>query len=413
MISESTSFVEVHSKKYKLPIRPTVVVCIDGFDPTYLGAGIEDGILPNMARFSKQGFHVIAKSAMPSLTNPNNASIITGVPPAVHGIAGNFFIDPETKEEHMVLDDTYLRGPTILEKMANRGIRVATVTAKDKLRKILKHGLEGSICFSAQYADKCTIEENGIEGVENWLGRKVPPQYSGDLSLFALDAGVKLLEEDRADLMYLTLSDFIQHKFAPRSKESDDFLSAVDARLGKLVQLGAIVAVTGDHGMSDKCGSDGKPNVIFLEDELNQKFGEGSVRVMTPITDPFPGHHGGIGSFVRVHFLKPLDLKAVIEYCESFPQVQEACPREEAAIRYETPLDRESEVVVVSIKHAGIGSRRDEHDMSNIEDHRLRSHGGWSEQEIPLLRSTPVTGVDIGGIQWRNFSAFDLVLNYA
>ena len=131
----------------------------------------------------------------------------------------------------MIQDDSLLRGTTILEQMSKRGVRVAAVTAKDKLRKIIGHGLtpeNGAICFSSERSAHCTIAENGITDVEKWIGRPAPPQYSGDLSLFVLDAGVKLLEEDRADLFYLTLSDFIQHHHGPGSKESDDFMKGLD-----------------------------------------------------------------------------------------------------------------------------------------------------------------------------------------
>jgi phosphonoacetate hydrolase len=210
------------------------------------------------------GFHATAKCAMPSLTNPNNVSIITGVPTSIHGIAGNFYLDRTTGQEHMVLDDTLLRGSTILELMANKGVRVAAITAKDKLRKILNHGLstsKGAICFSAQAAKSCTEAEHGISEVEKWLGHSAPEQYSGDLSIFVLDAGLKLLQENRADLFYLTLSDYIQHKYSPGLPESNGFLQELDARLGNFVELGAIVAVTGDHGMSDKSNEDGSPNI--------------------------------------------------------------------------------------------------------------------------------------------------------
>jgi phosphonoacetate hydrolase len=352
---------------------------------------------------------------MPSFTNPNNCGIITGAPTAKHGIAGNFFLDKKTREEHMVLDDTLLRGTTILEQLSKRGVRVAAVTAKDKLHKILAHGLtpkKGAICFSSEKAATCTLSEHGIQNVETWLGQSAPDQYSGTLSLFVLDAGVKLLQEDRADVFYLTLSDFVQHHYAPGSKEADEFMTAVDERLGKLVELGAVVAVTGDHGMSEKTHADGTPNILFLEDALDKKYGKGFARVVCPITDPFVRHHGALGSFVRVHLRQPQeDLADVLDFCRSFPQVDMALEGAEAAERFEMPPDREGDFVVVSVKNAVIGSRAEEHDLSTISGHRLRSHGGLSEQEIPLILSVPFGG-SRPGHRWRNFDAFDLALNY-
>src|ERR1700679_932360 len=99
---DPASSVEVHGRTYQLPCQPTVIVCVDGFDPEYLEGGCADGILPTLSTFLKSGFHVTAKSAMPSVTNPNNISIITGAPTSIHGIAGNFYLDKLTAEEHMV-----------------------------------------------------------------------------------------------------------------------------------------------------------------------------------------------------------------------------------------------------------------------------------------------------------------------
>lgn len=318
----------------------------------------------------------------------------------------------------MVLDDSTMRGSTILEQMGNAGVRVAAITAKDKLRKIINHGLDpskGSVCFSAQYANDCSIEEHGIADVEEWLGRPAPKQYSADLSLFVLDAGVKLLEEGRADLFYLTLSDYVQHKHAPGSAEADEFMHAIDARLGRLEELGARIAVTGDHGMSHKAKEDGAPNVLFLEDFLNEKWPEAGSRVVCPIADPFVVHHGALGGFVRVHVMNENfeGVEEMIQACRSLPEVESAYSGKEAAALFEMPEDREGELAVIAKDNAVIGSSREKHDLSQLGGLKLRSHGGLSEQEIPLLMSeAPCEPLVDSGKKWRNFDIFDLVLNY-
>ena len=411
--AEAQPTVTLHSKSYALPQRPTVVVCVDGFDPEYLEKGIADGLLPNFKKFVETGFHTTANVAMPSLTNPNNTSIITGVPTAVHGISGNFFLERETGEEVMVLDASLLRGSTILAEMSKRGVRVAAVTAKDKLRRILDCGLEGAICFSSEYAAECTLAENGIEDVEAWIGRPAPSQYSADLSLYVLDAGVKLLEEGRAELFYLTLSDYIQHKHAPREPESNDFLAALDERLGRLVDLGAVVAVTGDHGMSNKYNDDGSPNALFLQDELESRFGPDCARVICPITDPFVKHHGALGSFVRVHVRRASDIPAMIDLCKTFPQADLVLTGADAATKFEMPLDREGDFTVVSVWNAVVGAKKIEHDLTQLGAHKLRSHGGLSEQQVPLISSKPIQDHEAASRKaWRNFDAFDLALNW-
>lgn len=361
----------------------------------------------------QSGFHTTALAAMPSFTNPNNVSIITGVPPAVHGIAGNYYLDPDTGNEVMVTDDSLMRGSTILAEMAAAGVRVAAITAKDKLRKILLRGLRDTptMCFSAERAPKDVLSSLDYGSAPN--------QYSPELSLFVLDAGVKLLEEKRVDLMYLTLSDYVQHKHAPGTEDANEFMAAIDERVKRLIGLGAVVGMTGDHGMSDKCNAEGKPNVLFLQDELERRFGQGCARVICPIADPFVKHHGALGSFVRVHVADRhvTDPQALSEYARSFSsQVELVLLKEDAARLLEMPMDREGDFVVVAREDAVIGSKEEEHDLASLGGFRLRSHGGFSEQEVPLMMSTAIHADESEEWRkkkkWRNFDVFDLVLNH-
>ena len=261
-----------------------------------------------------------ADSVVPTFTNPNNTSIVTGVPPSVHGISGNYYLDRETGKEVMVTDAHLLRSETILGLFSQAGVKTAAVTAKDKLRKMLAHNLKG-IAFSSQCADNCTIEENGIMDVEGMVGRRRPEMYDPDLSLFVLDAGIHLLARKAVDILYLSLSDLVQHGHTPGEPESDAFHRAIDQRVAKMVALGAVVGITGDHGMNDKSRADGTPNVVFLEDELNARFGEGTVRVICPITDPFVMHHGALGSFVRVYRKNSIDLDVLMELQGRYPEL--------------------------------------------------------------------------------------------
>ena len=397
-----------------------MVICVDGFDPEYLQHGIADGILPHLEVMTRTGTSVIAYAAMPTFTNPNNCCIITGAATNAHGIAGNFYLDRETGKERLIMDDSLLQGSTILEQLSRRGLRVAAVTAKDKLRRIIQHGLQpgqNDICFSSEFSDRCTAEDNGIDNVEAYVGRAAPPQYSGDLSLFVLDAGIKLLEDDRADVFYLTLSDYIQHKHAPGTKEANDFMWSLDDKIGRLVELGANVVITGDHGMSDKSLPDGSPNVLYVEEELESRFGKGKVRVVCPITDPYVRHHGALGSFVRVYLNESIqiDAPAITKHLESLPQTYEVLSGAEAALKYQTPIEVEGDLVVIAEKHAVLGSRKDNHDLSNLQGHRLRSHGGLSEQKVPLMSNMAMTEAlkaqKGSSSQWRNFDAFHLLLN--
>lgn len=406
-LMRSQSHFELHGRNYRLPAGPTVAICVDGLGPEYLSQGMADGILPNLAAMVEHGFSTTAKSAMPSFTNPNNVPIITGGTVAQQ----NNTLHGKTGEEQMITDDSLLRGSTLLEIMEKRGVRVAAVTAEDKLRAIASHVLELAICFSAEKAANVTVGSGCDEKVEKWLGQKAPPQYSGELSLFVLDAGIKLLEEDRADFLYLALSDYIENKYAPGSEESNAFLSALDAKIGKLVSLGAEVAVTGDHGMNERTSADRTPNILYLEDALNEKWGPGQARVICSITDPVGEHLGALNSFARVSLTRGDVINDVLQHIRTLPQVEIALKSAEAAKRYGLGPTREGDIVVIANTNAVIGSHREEHDLSNLGEHRLRTQGGLSEQNMPLLMSRPAPGAS-GGRQWRNFDIFELLLSH-
>jgi len=404
--------VEVNGRRYRVPERPTVVVCFDGCDPAYIARGLADGILPTIAGLRETGFVGEALAAVPTFTNPNNASIVTGVPPAVHGISGNYYLDRATGEERMITDGAMLRCPTILAAMAEAGVGTAAVTAKDKLRLMLARGLKG-IAFSSEKADRATLAGNGIADVEAMVGRPTPDQYSADLSLFVLDAGIELLERGAAQLLYLSLSDFVQHAHAPGTPEADAFNRAVDERMGRLIGLGATVGVVADHGMNDKSRPDGSPNVVFLEEELARRFGAGAVRVICPITDPFVRHHGALGSFARAYLRNTTDLAALMAASAELPGVELVLDGPTAATRFGLPVDLEGDFVVLGDAGTAIGANAAEHDLAGLAGHRLRSHGGLGEQRVPFIVSRRLRPDYLAGKagSLRNFDIFDAVLN--
>ncbi|MBN9439290.1 phosphonoacetate hydrolase [Bosea sp. (in: a-proteobacteria)] len=413
MTMETNAEIRVNGRSYRKPIVPTVVICFDGCDPRYIAHGLEANLLPNISRVISQGFYAIADAAMPTFTNPNNMSIVAGAPPKVHGIAGNYYLDRATGKEVMITDASLVASGTILAALADAGARVAAITAKDKLRKMLGSGLKG-ICFSSERADEATLAENGIENVEALVGRKVPDMYSPDLSLFVLDAGIKLLEAGRADLLYLSLSDMVQHAAAPGDALADQFNRDVDQRVGRLLELGAVVGIVADHGMTDKSGPDGRPQVVYLETLLNQQFGAGSARVICPITDPFVKHHGALGSFVRVYATGDTPADVLMDAAARIPGVGLVLDGVSAAGRFEMPLEREGDFVAIGDTHTVIGSRPDEHDLSGLNGHKLRSHGGLSEQPVPFMLSRPLNAeyrARVGAQRLRNFDIFDFALN--
>ncbi|HET9668149.1 MAG TPA: phosphonoacetate hydrolase, partial [Casimicrobiaceae bacterium] len=295
-----TPVVDVNGRRYRAPTRPLVVVCVDGCEPDYISQAIMTKDAPFLASLRERGTCLTADCVVPSFTNPNNLSIVTGVPPSVHGICGNFFFDPETRGEVMMNDAKYLRAGTILAAFANAGANVAVVTAKDKLRGLLGHELSG-ICFSAERADRVTKAENGIGDALGLAGMPLPSVYSAELSQFVFAAGAALLERVRPDIMYLSTTDYVQHKHAPGTPSANAFTAMLDRYLARLDQAGAAIVLTADHGMGAKTDAFGRPNIVFLQDVLDATYGEHATRVILPITDPYVVHHGALGSYATVY----------------------------------------------------------------------------------------------------------------
>ena len=408
---------QLNEIEYTWPKKPVVVVCIDGGDPEYFDSGIEDGIIPNIEDFMKNGFYAVSKGSMPSFTCPNNMSIVTGSEPVTHGISGNFYLDRSTGEPVVMTGPELLRTCSIMSEFSRKGARVVSITAKDKLRRQLQKGMDlsgGSVSMSSQFADQCTMKENGIEDALGFVGQPQPDMYSADLSLFVLDAGIKFLEEKRPDILYLSLTDFIQHTHAPGTPVANQFYSDMDARFGRLRELGAVVALTADHGMGDKANENGEPNVIWLQDVLDKELGEGLTKVICPITDAFVGHHGSLGGFVRVYITGETKRERILEITETITGIEKVWTAENVAEELELPLDREGDIAIAGDKKTVIGGRQLDHDLSALKGQRLRTHGSLHEAHVPIVLSEPLNDAyarKAEQIPLRSNQIFDFAIN--
>ncbi len=407
-MSNSSHDIVVNERNYAMPHTCAVAICLDGCEPAYLDEAIRAGLMPTLKRIKEEGTVRLAHSVIPSFTNPNNLSIATGRPPAVHGICGNFLIDPETGEEVMMNDVKFLRAPTIFSAFYKAGKKVAVVTAKDKLRALLGDGMafdEGrAFCFSAEKSDTTTREEHGIENASAWLDTPVPEVYSADLSEFVFIAGVKLLREEKPDVMYLTTTDYVQHKYAPGVPEANAFYEMFDKHLTELDALGAAIVITGDHGMKPKHDADGLPSVIYLQDLFDEWIGNDKARVILPITDPYVVHHGALGSFATVYLPDDADENSLIERLSAIDDILVVLNKSDACARFELPEDRMGDLVVISGENMTLGTSEHRHDLAALNE-PLRSHGGLTEQEVPFIVNRQMPDLP-DAPDLRNFDAF-------
>jgi phosphonoacetate hydrolase len=365
-----------------------VVTCLDGSSFEYLFHAVAAGVAPFLGSLLKNGFARTAESAIPSFTNPNNLSIVTGVPPSRHGIAGNFFLDRETNRAVMMNDSCFLRAETIPAAFARAGAKVVVITAKEKLRRLLGAGLDG-LCLSAENEGQ--------------------PVYSSVLSEYVLRRGAELMGSTAPELMYLSTSDYVQHLFPPGSPEANQFYAVIDEQLADLDRSGATIVITADHGMSAKTDTDGRPRILFLQQLLDAWLGRGSTRVILPITDPYVAHHGSLGSFACIYLEDHSYMMEIVSRLSSLPGVDLVLEHDTACRQFELPEDRTGDIVVCANRETVLGTHPHEHDLSVLRS-PLRSHGGLAEREVPMLFNRPIR-LDSHVTRLKNYDAFWLALN--
>jgi len=404
----SVKSIEVNERQYQWPSTPVVVICCDGSEADYMEVAMAAGLMPNLEKIIAKGESTMAKSVVPSFTNPNNLSIVTGRPPEVHGICGNYLIDPDTGKEVMMNDPKFLRAPTIFATLQAAGGKVAVITAKDKLRLLLGNGLKfdgTAISFSAEKSDLCTLADHGIENVNELVGMEVPEVYSAGLSEFVFAAGVKLLTSMKPELMYLSTTDYVQHKFAPGSDGANAFYIMMDKYLGELDAAGSRLVITADHGMRDKHLPDGSPDVLYLQDVMDDMLGKDAATVILPITDPYVVHHGALGSFATVYLPDGSDANEIAAKIAAMDGIDVCMNNEEGCAFFELPRDRTGDLIIVSggpNKTKVLGTSADKHDLSGLKV-PLRSHGGISEQDVPFITNQRLKNLPEN---LRNFDAF-------
>lgn len=399
--------VVANGRAYPAPKTCAIAICLDGCEPEYLDKAIADGLMPTLKRMRETGTDRLAHSVVPSFTNPNNLSIATGRPPVVHGICGNYLYEPETGEEVMMNDVRFLRAPTLFKAFYDAGARVAIVTAKDKLRALLGAGLQfdedRAKCYSAEKSDTSTQAEHGQDAASEWLGMAQPEVYSAELSEFVFAAGVKLLRDWKPDVMYLTTTDYVQHKYGPDQAEAKAFYEMFDKYLTELDAMGAAIVVTADHGMKPKHHADGSPSVVYVQDLLDEWLGEAAARLILPITDPYVVHHGALGSFATAYLPDSADQEDIIAKLRATNGITDVLTNAEAVARFELPADRIGDIILVSGENITIGTSEHRHDLAALNE-PLRSHGGLTEQEVPFIanRVLPLPERPV----LRNFDAF-------
>ena len=394
-----------NDRSYRVPTRPVLAICADGWDPDYVDDALERSLMPRLGdAIATGGTYTIGRAQVPTFTNPNNVAIVTGVSAARSGIAGNHYRD-EHGEEVQVTDPRFLRATTIHAAALSAGISVLCVTAKDKLRALLASG--GVPAFSAELAHDQVLADG--TPVTEVVGAPNPGIYDWQLSPYTIDLAVALAARLDAKLVYASLTDFVQHAAAPGEPLSDEFYRAIDVSIGRALDAGFVVGLAADHGMRAKTYADGSPNIRFLDEALEDAGVRGG-HTLCPITDPYVVHHAALGSLAWIHLDELDELDRARSALAALPGVEAVLDRYAAAEAFDLPPDRIGDLIVLADANTVLGKSRAAHDLSALHG-TLRSHGGLHERAVPLIITQRLNDGALGGRDLYNRDLHDLLLN--
>lgn len=335
----------------------TVIICIDGLDPEYL----EICETPTMKEIERSGFLKIGRGMMPSVTNVNNVSILTGTYPKSHGIASNYRLLRNTMREIFVESSEYIQAETIFQRAEAMGLESILVSSKDKLRSLLGNG-----------ATMAMSSEQPIDWVVKLIGPP-PPIYSLEINGWSIKAASVMMSNQSADIVYITTTDYAMHTYEPESKESQRHMTIIDRAICDLIDEhpDTTVLITADHGMRSKT------QLVDLKSTLS-KYGIASNPIPI-IKDRYVVHHSNLGGCMYV-YLKGGDIFLAVDVLRETPGVDDVLLREEAAHKYDLPCDWIGDLVVTGGPDVVFGVSG-----GQVLPQNLRSHGSTYELQVPIL----------------------------
>ncbi|MDQ1280111.1 MAG: hypothetical protein QG670_1373 [Thermoproteota archaeon] len=340
--------------------RKAVLICLDGCGIDYLNSALF------LRRLSIQGYFVEGNSIIPSVTNVNNVSIITGEYPDVHGITSNYYYDRGTGKEVYMESPSFIKTQTLLEWASKKGLQTALLTAKDKLRTLIGKGAKTS--FSA-------------EKPEDWVIKKIgePPNiYSVDINLWLFKAAKEVILKEAPDFTYIATTDYAMHKYAPQESESNRHIRGIDQSISEISEIfenngtETLICVTADHGMS-KISTAVNLELILKEHSINSKMN-------TIIADRYIVHHGNLGGAAYLYLEDIRNISKSIDILKDTNGVERAFTREEASKLYHLDPNRIGDILALGEKGWVFGLQNEV-----IKEVNLRSHGSLNEMKIPII----------------------------
>jgi phosphonoacetate hydrolase len=339
-----------------------LLICLDGIGPEYLAASQT----PTLDELGRRGWRALGQGAMPAVTNVNNVSLVTGGPPALHGITANYYFDRVTRKSVYMESADFILAPTIFERAARQGRRSTVVTAKDKLRTLIARG-----------ADEVISAETPPAWIVDAIGAP-PPILSVEVNHWLFHAAEISCRLRPTDLLYLTLTDFAQHKFAPETEQSQANLATLDARLADILNSGPefTVFAAADHGMRAKSRAL----------DLGQILAEHKIagEAVPIIKDRYVAHHQNLGGAAYIFLDDTHQLAEATSILEGETGVESVWTREQAAARFQLMPERIGDLFVLASEESVFGSLLTAREAVNI-----RSHGCLHTRAVPIIAAGP------------------------
>lgn len=357
------SFCQIALAQSKKGHQKIIIIMMDGFGNDYY----RSSDMPTLNKMEKQGLYKVVPSLMPSITNVNNASIITGTTPDVNGITGNVFLDPNTSEEEYMENSDLTLAETVFQRAQKAGLKSILFSCKTKTVTLLNKG-----------AGEAVSRETVTPEWTKRLG--TPPDiYSSDINYWMMEAALySLKHKPEINLTYIHTTDYPMHMWAPESMESKKHLHKIDEYLSKLIKAApdAAILITADHNVKHKS------KCWDLEKAL-ATCGVPIKAAISPEKDRYFKHHRGLGGSEYIYLNDIKDSSKVKHILLGFKGVEEVLTKEEAANRFHLMPERIGDLMVLgdSITVFGHLDKGEGEDLPST----YRSHGSLYEAHVPLF----------------------------
>jgi phosphonoacetate hydrolase len=338
--------------------RKILIALLDGFGPEYL----DRSEMPVLKRIAKTGAWKSGEGMIPSVTNVNNASLVTGTFPDEHGITTNYYYDPRTGQAAEMKSPEFLLRETLLEKASRLGWKTALVSSKDKVRTLCSRG--AGIAASAEKPESRFLEMAG----------KQESMYSAEVNYWSFRVARRLLKQEAVDLLYLSTTDYMMHTHPPEAAASLEHLHVLDRMLGEILDdhPGIELYLSADHGMNAKTNAVDPVRLLRAADV--------EAAAAPLISDNHKIHHQDLGGSYYLYLKRPSDTRRAMEVLRQAPEVEEAFDRETAARKFRLLKSRIGDLFVLASATAVFG------ELPELRKQvQVRTHGSRHEARVPLI----------------------------